>query len=509
MSPRRAAWLRVGAAALAGFFAAYGQEPYYRFFSGPLVMFVALGAALVLYQRTARPWAAAALGWAFAFAYFIHGWFWLLSPFQVDVERDGWMAPFALVLLCAGLALFWALAFGVARWLSPRIWPLIFCLPAAEMMRGYFFTGFPWGMFSQGLVNIWPGQGLAFVGPYMMTLVFVAAAVGVVARRARTRFYRFARLGLVAVLFAALMIPFRADDAELTQTTIRLVQPNAAQKDKWDAQMIPVFFDRQLSYTAAPPVAGGPEPDLILWAETAIPWPLDMAQGALDQISQAAGDTPVVLGVQRRTEVRYYNSAILLGPDGTIRDTYDKHHLVPFGEYMPFGDALARFGIQGMASQAGNGYSSGPGAALMDLGPLGKALPLICYEAVFARDVNAAPERPRFLMQLTNDAWFGKGQGPLQHLAQARMRAIEQGLPMARVANTGVSAMIDPKGRITASLGLNEAGFLDAQLPQPLPPTVYSKLGEWPFLILLLMGLGGALWVRRRNLAFDASPSER
>lgn len=139
----------------------------------------------------------------------------------------------------------------------------------------------------------------------------------------------------------------------------------------------------------------------------------------------------------------------------------------------------------------------------MDLGDMGAALPLICYEAVFARDVNAAPARPAFLMQLTNDAWFGKGQGPLQHLAQARMRAIEQGLPMARVANTGVSAMIDPWGRITKSLALNQAGFLDARLPAPSPATPYSRWGEWPFLFITLAGFALVILRNRRNLKFD------
>ena len=209
----------------------------------------------------------------------------------------------------------------------------------------------------------------------------------------------------------------------------------------------------------------------------------------------------MVLGVQRRTETQFYNSAVLLGPSANVTQTYDKHHLVPFGEYVPFADVMNRWGIRGIASQFNSGFSAGPGAELMDLGPLGQALPLICYEAVFARDVNAAPKRPAFLMQLTNDAWFGKGQGPLQHLAQARMRAIEQGLPMARVANTGVSAMIDPWGQVTASLALNQAGFLDARLPAPRAATIYSRLGEWPFLAILFAGFSALVVVRSRESA--------
>ena len=166
---------------------------------------------------------------------------------------------------------------------------------------------------------------------------------------------------------------------------------------------------------------------------------------------------------------------------------------------MPLGDLLANFSIYGLAARAGNGYSSGPGAKLLDFGPLGKALPLICYEAVFAHDVNGATERPDFLIQITNDAWFGKGAGPKQHLAQARMRAIEQGLPLARSANTGISAMIDPRGRVTASLPLNTAGFLDAALPRPLPPTLYSRTGDLPFAVLLLLAIGAAAWHAQRT----------
>ncbi|MEM5520206.1 apolipoprotein N-acyltransferase [Sulfitobacter sp. AS59] len=495
MSPQAAAWLRFAAAVGAGAVAALGQAPYDQ----PLLLLVGLVVAITLFRRCARPWQAAAIGWGFAFGYFLHGWVWLVSPFMVDPERYAWMAPFALIGMCGGLALFWAAAFGVSRWASDRVWPLIFFLSAAEILRGYLFTGFPWGMFSQSLVNVWPGQGLAFIGPYGMTLIFVAAAA-VFVRPVRPVFAnRFALLGLRLVVLMAMIVPFSTAPSAVTEHTVRLVQPNAAQKDKWDPVMITEFYERQLAYTSAPPANLDAAPDLILWAETAIPWPLDMADGALSQISFHAGGTPVFLGVQRRDGMQYYNSAVLLGLSGEVIQTYDKHHLVPFGEYIPFGNVMAKFGIHSFAAQLGNGYSSGVGPTLIDMGALGMALPLICYEAVFARDVNGAPERPAFLMQLTNDAWFGKGQGPLQHLAQARMRAIEQGLPMARVANTGVSAMIDPKGRLTSSLALNTAGFLDAALPDPLAPTPYSRFGEWPFLVVLLIGLGCALLLRDRK----------
>jgi apolipoprotein N-acyltransferase len=233
-------------------------------------------------------------------------------------------------------------------------------------------------------------------------------------------------------------------------------------------------------------------PDAVIWPETAIPWGLTYAENVLQEISAAASGTPVILGVQRTEGMRHFNTLIALGPQGQVTQMYDKHHLVPFGEYMPLGDFAARFGIYGLAPQNGAGFSAGPGARLMDLGPLGRALPLICYEAVFAHDVNAAPARADFIIHATNDAWFGTYAGPQQHLAQARMRAIEQGLPVARVANTGITAMIDPWGRMTASIGLGQAGYIDAALPLPGAPTLYSRTGDVPYAALLglLLALG-------------------
>ena len=294
------------------------------------------------------------------------------------------------------------------------------------------------------------------------------------------------------------MPPF-APTAQMTEHSLRLIQPNAPQKDKWDPDKAYTFYYRQLELTAAPPHASGQAPDLIIWPETAIPWALPYGEEALAPIAEAAGEAAVTLGVQRTRDLRCFNSMVVRDPQGTVTQTYDKHHLVPFGEYMPFGDLLARIGIHGLAPQNGAGFSAGPGPELLDFGALGQALPLICYEAVFAHDVNGAPQRPAFLIQITNDAWFGKGAGPKQHLAQARMRAMEQGLPLARAANTGISAMIDPWGRVTASLPLNTAGFVDAVLPAPAPATLYARTGDLPLALLLILGLAAAALGRRRS----------
>ena len=234
-----------------------------------------------------------------------------------------------------------------------------------------------------------------------------------------------------------------------------------------------------------------------MWPETSVPWLLEQAYLALDDVARAAGDAPVILGVQRRDGRRYYNSLAVIGPNGDPTAIYDKHHIVPFGEYMPLGELAARFGIHGLAASEGGGYSLGSGPALVDVPGVGLALPLICYEGIFAEEVNAPSKRPRLLVLITNDAWFGDWAGPAQHLAQARLRAIEQGLPLVRAANTGISAMIDPQGRIVADLALNTQGVIDAPLPDARPPTLYSRAGDWPA-GLLLLGLLAALVGRRR-----------
>lgn len=488
MTSRLVAWRQCGLAAAFGVIAVFGQAPYDQ----PLILMAVLIGVLYFFGRSKSPREAALFGWAFGTGYFTHALHWIISPFMVDAARHGWMAPFALLFLAAGLALLWGLAFWLARRLGRQTaWGLALTLPAVELVRAYLFTGFPWAMFSQSLVDTSGGQALAWTGPYALNLVMIAVAI-LISQAAQTWATRTLRYGAVLLGLGAVALPVMAPDAMLTDKSIRLIQPNAAQRHKWDPAQIPVFFDRQLAYTSAPPVNGGGAPDLVLWSETAIPWILDLAGPALDQISQAGGKASVALGVQRRDAQDYFNSMIVLDGTGDVVQSYDKHHLVPFGEYMPFAAFFTRVGVFGLAERALGGYASGSGPTLMDFGDLGRALPLICYEAVFAHDVNGAPERPDFLIQITNDAWFGKAAGPRQHLAQARMRAIEQGLPLARAANTGISAMIDPFGRVLAALPLNEKGFVDAKLPKPLVPTIYSRTGDLPFAIVLLLGLVAA-----------------
>ncbi|MCU0855879.1 MAG: apolipoprotein N-acyltransferase, partial [Rhodobacteraceae bacterium] len=275
---------------------------------------------------------------------------------------------------------------------------------------------------------------------------------------------------------------------------VRLVQPNAPQSEKWDPDRIVEFYRRQLDFTAAP---ADPAPDLVVWPESAIAWPLDVAEPIMGEIAAAANGTPVVLGLNRREDGRWFNSLVVVDDAGNVSQLYDKHHLVPFGEYIPFGHLTRLMGLRSFAARDGYGYSPGPGPRLLDLPGIGPTLPLICYEAIFPQGIRAAPARPDLLLQITNDAWFGEISGPYQHLAQARVRAVEQGLPLVRVANTGVSAVIDPAGRILAEIPLGQAGFLDQAIPAPVAPTLYASMGDLPILGLIVATLAGA-FLRRR-----------
>ncbi|WP_420586354.1 apolipoprotein N-acyltransferase [Ruegeria sp.] len=488
-------WLRFLLAALLGAVAAFGLAPF-GVWGATLVALLLLAPLFLSTETRGR---AAWLGWAFATGYFAHGLSWIVEPFFVDAERHAWMAPFALIFMAGGLALFWALAFWVARRpgqnaVAQAVF-LAVAIALAECARGYVLTGFPWA----GLAQVWVGssvaQLMALFGPYGLGALTLLATLPLGAAMTQRRDFALP-LGLT-VGAACLALGFAAIRPTITETdhVVRLIQPNAPQHQKWDPDYAPLFFARQVEFTAAQP-----RPDLIVWPETSIPAWLGSAQPYLDVVADAAQGTPVFLGIQRGDGPRIYNSMIYLNEDGQQQGLYDKHHLAPFGEYVPFGNLMAKFGIHGMATTAGHGFSSGPGAALMDAGKLGKALPLICYEAVFTQDVLSAPGRADFLLQVTNDAWFGTRSGPYQHLAQAQMRAIEQGLPMMRAANTGVSAMIDPLGRITESLPLGQAGFIDAKLPAPLASTVYARMGDIPVFGLLLF-LFALLWrtARRGN----------
>lgn len=472
-------------AAIAGAVSALGQAPYDQ----PLALMFGLTVAFALMQLPRSMMQMALIGAAFGCGYFSLALAWITEPFMIDADRYGWMAPFALVLLSVGMALFWALAFGAARALSDRTWPLIVTWTGAEMLRAYILTGFPWASPAQAFVDSMVGQGLSWVGPHGINLAMMCVAFALShAALGRGRvILRTGQIALALCTVALITLPPNAPPASMSAHHIRMIQPNVPQELKWNPDYVRTFFERHLELTAQATEQGAPWPDLVIWPESALPWRLEGAGPTLGMIASAAAGTPVILGANRGQGTRVFNALALLDSAGLPVQVYDKHHIVPFGEYIPLGGLLSRFGIRGMAATEGDGFSRGPGPQLLDLGPLGRALPLICYEAVFAHDVGGTEDRPDLLIQITNDAWFGKNSGPQQHFAQARMRAIEQGLPMLRTANTGISAVIDPWGRVLHSLPLGVMGIIDAPLPLPRDPTIYSVTGDKPLFLFLTM----------------------
>lgn len=474
--------------ALIGAVAALGQAP----FDQPVLALIGLALGFRVFAKAQAPWRAFRFGMAFGTGYFLVALHWIVEPFLVDIVRHGWMAPFALIFISVGLALFWGGAFGLARWMSGSRWPLVVTLTGAEVARAYVFTGFPWAMPAYSWVDGLAGQLAAIVGSHGVNLlVFAAACALSLLLRPGGRSLALFIVSLAVVSVLGNWSPMQADPVPETRPLVRLVQPNAPQHQKWDPDYIPQFFNRALEYTSKEG-----RPDLIIWPETSIPVPLNYAENAIATVSGAAGGVPVLAGVQRLDGLLLFNSAIMISEQGRVDQIYDKHHLVPFGEYLPFASLASKLGLKGLAAEDGSGYAAGPGPRLLDLGRLGMALPLICYEAVFPQDVAGSPARPDLLVQITNDAWFGQFSGPFQHLAQARMRAIEQGLPMLRSANTGVSAVIDAKGRVLAKLELGKAGFVDARVPMAGPLTPYARTGDLPLVIVLILAVV-ALSIRR------------
>lgn len=440
------------------------------------------------------------IGWFAGLGYFALTLNWIIEPFLVDVAAHGWMAPFALIFLAAGLSLFWALAFGLfSRFgsegfsgivLFAGFWTLL------EFGRSTLLTGFPWAL----TPYVWGEtpiiQLLAFFGPHGLSFIALLVLLGPVSVIGRP----LACSAISLFVFGTLWFGLQAripDNTIVLDKTIRLVQPNAQQHEKWLPEKMQKFFDRQLEATSA-----GGDVDLIVWPEVSVPYLIDQRMDLnLAIASSAKNNSQVVIGGRRieGTEEgeRWFNSVAVLAKDGSIDALYDKQHLVPFGEYLPVADLFDKFGLKALAQNAGR-FSAGKSAEPIGIDGLPSFRVLVCYEAIFPHEIVSGEERPELLLHLTNDAWFGSFSGPFQHFAQARFRAIEQGLPLARAANTGVSAMIDPFGRVTGSIELNTDGFIDAPIPKSIPPTLYGRFGDAPFMVAIVLLMGFIVTTRRR-----------
>ena len=476
--------------------------------------------------RTSPVLHAAMAGWSFGFGYFFAGLFWVGEAFLVEATKFVVLLPLAVTTLPAGLALFWAAAVAAASiaWRPGlmRLLALALAFGAAEWLRGHVLTGFPWNIVGYALtypVSLMQSAGL--IGIYGLTViaVFVLAAPLVAWVDGGTARVRW-RGAAILVTVVAIQMAYghwrlaQPEPASANAPRVRLVQPSVLQREKWRPEHQRRIFELHLALTgrnAAGVTDGAAGVDLVLWPEAAMPFlPLDTPE-ALELIGKALPEgTHLLSGALRadppdagqpETRRRIYNSLIAFEAGGHAIATYDKIHLVPFGEYLPLNNLLDAIGLEPLTRRRG-GFSTGPNPRpLMTLPRIPTFAPLICYEAIFPLAIVQGAERPTFLVNMTNDGWFGNTTGPRQHLHQARVRAVEEGLPLLRVANNGISAVIDARGNLLHRLDLDVVGVIDATLPPPLPPTVYGRFGDLAFALMLLGGilflLTGPFWQGR------------
>lgn len=456
--------------------------------------------------------AAFAAGWWWGFGFFLAGLWWLGAAFLVEADKFAWAMPLGVVALPAFLAIFPALAFGAARLFWPegarRILVLAAALAMSEWLRGHVLTGFPWNIYGMMLAGeIHLAQFASLAGLYGLTLLAVAiGAAPAVIGTAKTPAGRWAApliaLAAVAALlgFGVWRIP-SGPSPVVAGVKLRLMQPNLAQDAKFNGRNGEAILNQYLALSdraTSPTTPGLQSVTHLIWPESAFPFLLGRTPGALSRIAAALPpDVTLITGAARAGEMLpgegrppIYNAIQVVNDEGIIVASYDKLHLVPFGEYLPpFLDALIRrVGLSEFVSVPG-GFAAGTTRVPLAVKGLPVAAPLICYEAVFPGEV--APRGPRagFFLNVTNDGWFGQTSGPYQHFAQARLRSVEEGLPLVRVANTGISGVVDAYGRVVASLPLGVEGVLDAPLPRSGPVTPYSRGGDAIFAGMLLVFL--------------------
>lgn len=476
------------------------------------VLWLAFPALLRLLQG-ASPMRAFLLGWCFGFGYFVLGLYWISFALLTDIGQFWWLLPFAVAGLPAVLALFPALSACVfvtipERWGLRRgaagviVFAVLWC--AGEGLRGHILTGFPWHLIGYAWVGVPPLlQAAALFGVYGLSLVTVTAAALPYAGSVRALLAGLLGLGLLAGWGSWRLT--QADTTWVPDVRLRLVQPNIDQRLKWAPGERDNNFARHLALSAT---EGSAPVTHIIWGETAVPAiPRALEADAGRRLTMAAV-TPehglILTGTPRvhppadpieaASPRRYSNGLVALDRSGAVVGGFDKFHLVPFGEYMP----LRRWLPLEPIAAGSIDFTPGPGPRTLHLPGLPPVSPLICYEVIFPAAVTDPTERPAWLLNLTNDAWYGHSAGPHQHFAIARARAVEEGLPLVRVANTGISGVIDGHGRIVAALGLGREGVVDAPLPHPLPsPPPYARFGNslpLALAVLLLVLAASRAW---------------
>lgn len=496
---RRTEWQRRGLNFAAGALAALALPPFYAV---PVLLFCF--PFLLLTVRASRNWASAlAQGWWFGLGHFAAGLYWVGIAFITNEDVSNLGAPFAVGLLAGAMAFFPGLAtlvFYLGRRVLVRLGRefnglglcLLFAVAWAltEWLRGHAFTGFPWNLIGYAW-GFWaaPMQAASVVGIYglglITVLIMLVPAVWFLERGAAMRF------GSAAAGFALLALVIAGGVARLpdgpgpqTGIELRLVQANIRQQDKWNTDLISDNFVKYLELSRKPRRV---PPDVIVWPETAAAYFLDREPSRRYLIADVVPEGGyVITGAPRLRRnpgdgLRLWNSLHAVDRYGQVVATYDKVHLVPFGEYLPFRPMLEKFGLTQFVPSAFD-FTAGDGFKTIDLPGLPGFSPLICYEIIFPGAVARDDNPPSWLLNLTNDAWYGDSTGPRQHLVTAQFRAVEEGVPVVRAAGTGISAVIDPYGRVVKSLGLNKAGIIDTRLPGSVEShTIYARVGDWSF----------------------------
>lgn len=510
-------WQRALVGAAAGALAALAQPPF-DFFAACFVAFPVLvwladgaeGAPDARWPRRLLP--AFAVGWWFGFGYFVAGLWWIGRALLVDAEAFAWALPLAVIGLPAVLAVFYGLATLVARlmWSDGigRIAALAFGFGLAEWLRAVVLTGFPWNAIGQAAMPVEPlMQSVAVTGLFGMN----ALAVFVFAMPALLGSGRHAHAGLaLATLLAALHAGYglvRLELAPAPERTLamRVVQPSIDQTRKWDTDARDAIFATYLDLSFPPDAAPVP---LIVWPETAVPFLFTDRPDALAALGERLGEGQMLLAGAVRRELgagaaptRYYNAVVAVDDAGEIAGAVDKVHLVPFGEYLPLSGLLGRLGLEEIAETVGPFSAGGPRRTIA-VGDGANALPLICYEIIFPSLVLAQAAGADLMVNVTNDAWYGRTPGPYQHFRQARLRAVEAGLPLVRAANNGISALVDGYGRVIDALDLDAYGTLEGALPVGRVRTLTlgppARNGAAILALLALVALVGSMRGRPR-----------
>lgn len=495
-------WRALAASILAGALAAAAFAPVY-FWSGLPIGFAVFFWSLDAARLGPKPARAGALrGWAFGFGYFLVSTYWMSFSMLVQAEEFAWMMPIAILGMPTFLGVFTA-AVGAAAARAPggparRLLALILAFSLMEYARGHVLTGLPWNLVGQALAaQAAPIQLAAYLGPYGLSLAFIAisllpalAGYAPSPRRAAAPLL-IAGAGFCALYAVGLTRLALHPIKDRTDAIVRVVQPSIPQREKIDPDFFWANLDRNLALSAAPTSPG--VETFILWGENGAPLIGEFPQ-ARDYISARlpAGST-LLAGAVRQIEKdgveRYTNGFVAVDVDGAeVLGVYDKHHLVPFGEYLPLEGPLRALGLSQLAPFE-DGLVPGPGPRTLDIAGV-RVAPLICYETIFPGSVYPRGERPEWIAIVTNDGWYGDSSGPRQHLDQARLRAVENALPVARAANTGVSTVIDPYGRYRFRIDLYQEGYADAALPAAAPATLYARFGDL-FYAAMLLALGG------------------